>query len=110
MRNDGATSVNITRAYITAPNGTVYVTNCTNIKDLQQQDGEIAFCVTNSTGYPARIPSDGSSVIVRISYYKKGNNVWTHESFPGAVKGGGQVYNVKLIASDGSEVTVNVKT
>jgi len=111
VRNDGATGVNITRAYITVPNGTVYVTNCTNIEDLKErQEGKIAFCVTNSTGYPARIPSNGSSVIVRISYYCKGNNGWTHESFPGAVKGGGQVYNIKLIASDGSEVTVNVKT
>ena len=115
VRNDGAASVNITRAYITAPDGTVYVTNSTNLKDELESGPKTnvsIIYVTDNTGYPARIPNDGSSVIVTIGYYKYNNtgNEWKHESFPNAIKGGGQVYNIKLVASDGSEVTVNVKT
>ncbi|RLE86625.1 MAG: hypothetical protein DRN04_19210 [Thermoprotei archaeon] len=106
VRNDGTAIVNITRAYITAPDGTVYVTNSTS--PATYNNNGIIIYVSNTTGYPAQIPANGNPVAVAIGYYNASNG--DKDEFPGASKGSGQVYTIKLVASDGSEVTVKVRT
>lgn len=81
VRNDGAGTANITRAYIIAPNGTVYMARANNVTDpsgrnvlIQPGDvgtvviGSVSGIIINGFSYRIRIVSnDGSEVSAIIS-------------------------------------------
>ncbi len=77
VRNDGVGTVKIVRAYLTAPDGTVY------FADISGNNYEV------SPGTSVMVVIDpGSAGITSVS-----NGIWT----------------IKLVADDGSSVTVTVK-
>ncbi len=76
VRNDGTAAANITRAYVTHPNGTTYLI----------------------TGINTEVPANGSVVQVTVNAGNIGLSLTK-----------GQIYAIKLVATDGSELDLRVR-
>jgi len=92
VRNDGASNVNITRAYITHPNGTVVIAY------YPPANGQLS--VTTQDNKSVLVPANGTAVEVVIGNFTKYDSSFVSR---------GQVYTIKLVATDGAEVTVRVR-
>ena len=106
VRNDGSANTNISRAYITTPDGEVKVFEAPS--DVVVYDDDISNVVgvfeINKTyfdapvkAYPALIPATGDVVKVIIALDNK------------LTVSKGSVYTIKLVGTDGSEVTTRVR-
>ncbi len=93
VRNDGAINVNITAAYITHPNGTTVPAFWPPAPDQLN--------VTTPNNKSVLVPANGTAVAVTIGDFTKYGN--------GAFVSSGNVYTIKLVATDGSTVTVRVR-
>ena len=92
VRNDGTSNVNITRAYITHPNGTVVTAY------YPPANGQLN--VTTHDNKSVLVPANGTAVEVVIGNFTRYDPSFVSD---------GQVYTIKLVATDGSEVTVRVR-
>jgi len=92
VRNDGTSNVNITKAYITHPNGTVVVAFYPPV------NGRLN--VTTHDNKSVLVPANGTAVEVVIGNFTEYDQSFVSE---------GQVYTIKLVATDGAEVTVRVR-
>ncbi len=92
VRNDGTSNVNITRAYITHPNGTIVVAYYPPAKGRLN--------VTTHDNKSVLVPANGAAVEVVIGDFMKYDSSFVIE---------GQVYTIKLVATDGAEVTVRIR-
>ena len=105
VRNDGTVNVNISGAYITSPEGTITYFNATTSKrefsSIANIYGVFAMNRTYFDApvkiYPALIPANGSAVKIIIAL----NDELSVSR--------GSVYTIKLVATDGSTVTIRVR-
>ncbi len=90
VRNDGGIPANITRAYITDPNGNVYLIPTANISDTYTN-------ATSGGGKGAVVyPSNITTVYIYVGKSKPAVQT-------------GYSYKIKLISTDGSEVVYVVR-
>jgi len=107
VRNDGSANTNISRAYITTPDGEVKVFEAPSdvvVYDDDNISDAVGVFEINKTyfdapvkAYPALIPATGDVVKVIIAL----DNELTVSK--------GSVYTIKLVGTDGSEVTTRVR-
>ena len=107
IRNDGTASINISRAYIATPADEVILFKAPSgievYVDENISDASGVFAINKESFeapvkvYPALIPADGTVVKVIIALDDKLD------------VSKGSVYTIKLVATDGAEVTVRVR-
>ncbi len=103
VRNDGSRDTNISRVYVIDNAGNSYLINSvsrnTSLSSLSTAAvGELTYSPTGATYLiPAKVPANGSAIPVAV---------YTDNS-PSITRG--YVYTIKLIGTDGSEVTIRIR-
>ncbi len=107
VRNDGSANVNISRAYITAPDGSTVLVKAPTTSEVvtSANFSTVAFVgAINKSIYnppvkifPAEVPANGTAVEIIVAV---GNTV---NITPG------YVYTIKVVGSDGSETFIRIR-